>query len=67
MRQEKPLRNEHVRTNCVPVIARFLIGLLLLAGVMALGAWATAHEDRLRIFCIDAQANPACDRLGLDR
>lgn len=46
---------------------RILIGLLLLAAVLAGGVWIQQAEDQPRTYCMDDRANPVCDRLGLDR
>lgn len=47
--------------------ARFLIGLALLAGLLALSAWTNVNEVHPRQYCVDDHANPVCDRLELDR
>jgi len=44
MRQPESSRYERPRTTCVPVIARILIGLGLLAALLALSAWTISNE-----------------------
>jgi len=44
MRQPKSPRYERPRTTGVPVIARILIGLGLLAALLALSAWTIRNE-----------------------